>query len=125
MARSGATIEDYFRPQASSTRKRKRADDASDEIRDGFSLEELTAPPDQDSNAWRPRQRYDDVLIGELTPGPRRVTFMARVVNIYDLPTASKSPRAARGCLKILAKDHTGCILVHYICSLLTCVCYN
>ncbi|KAL1998817.1 hypothetical protein VTN02DRAFT_5532 [Thermoascus thermophilus] len=103
MARSGATIDDYFRPEGSG-RKHKRID-LADEIRDGFSV-------DDPSSSWKPRQNYEDVLIGELTPGPRRVTFMARVVNIYDLPVASKSPRAAKGCLQVLAKDHTGCILI-------------
>ena len=33
---------------------------------------------------WQPQHDYEDVSIGELASGPRRVSFTARVVNLYD-----------------------------------------
>ncbi|KAN0077904.1 hypothetical protein V8E54_006208 [Elaphomyces granulatus] len=97
MAGSYATIPDYFSSTSLPSSQKRKLDDR----------ERIASPDD-----WQPRQKYDQVLIGELSAGPRRVTFTVRVVNIYDRPTASKSPRAAKGCLRILAKDHSGCILV-------------
>lgn len=87
---------------------------------------------------------YSPVYLGELKAGPQRINFTARIVNIYDVKNtyaaadstttsgsggrkrggrgAKKSEEAtatmptsnARGCLKILAKDDSGCILVRY-----------
>ena len=102
----GSAIEDYFPPRDRFAPKRRLvdlADEICDELGDDYG------PKVHD---WNPSQTYETLLIGELEPGPKRVTFMARIVNIYDRPTASTSPRAAKGCLKILAKDDTGCILV-------------
>ncbi|KAF2011537.1 hypothetical protein BU24DRAFT_486258 [Aaosphaeria arxii CBS 175.79] len=81
---------------------------------DGFTAEEIAnainqAPP---SAQWTPTEDYIDFDIGQLQPGPRFVTFMGRVVNIYDSVRNSKNQRAAKGCLKILVGDDTGCILV-------------
>ena len=51
---------------------------------------------------------YEDVRIRELTPGPRRVSFKGRVVNMYDQNVESKMPQAAKGCLKLLIRDDDG-----------------
>ena len=107
----GSAIEDYFPPRDRFIPKRRLVD-LADEICDELSPGDLGddyGPKVHDGNS---SQTYETLLIGELEPGPKRVTFMARIVNIYDRPTASSSPRAAKGCLKILAKDDTGCILV-------------
>jgi hypothetical protein len=116
MAGSYATIPDYFSSTSLPSSQKRKLDDReqSEDDRTGLIpptrkpvIKQVASPDD-----WQPRQKYDQVLIGELSAGPRRVTFTVRVVNIYDRPTASKSPRAAKGCLRILAKDHSGCILV-------------
>jgi hypothetical protein len=107
----GSVIEDFFHRPDGSSPKRKRVDSV-DEICGRLAPGELQGNPTTKTDDWKPGQTYETLLIGELEPGPKRVTFMARIVNIYDQPTAGRSPRAAKGCLKILAKDDTGCILV-------------
>ena len=62
--------------------------------------------------AWTPQQDYDGVCLTELSPGPRRVCFTARIVNIYNQQVQSKMPQAARGFLRLLLKDGSGVILV-------------
>jgi hypothetical protein len=61
---------------------------------------------------WQPQHDYEDVSIGELASGPRRVSFTARIVNLYDQSVHSKLPKLAKGCLKILVKDGSALILV-------------
>ena len=60
---------------------------------------------------WAPHNEYDDVSIGVLAPGPRRLSLTARVVNVYDQSMNCKTPRAAKGCLKVLIKDGSGSLL--------------
>ena len=119
MASSNGTIPDYFSSTnpSPSGQKRKLAEQSENDDRTGLILPACKSTIQQDamSDGWQPRQKYDKVLVGELAAGPRRVTFTVRVVNIYDRPTAAKSPRAAKGCLRILAKDDSGCILVKKI----------
>ncbi|KAM5506899.1 hypothetical protein McanMca71_001804 [Microsporum canis] len=92
---------------------------------------------DQDDGSKKPSKPYDTVSsLGDLTPGPKRIGFDARIVNIYDQSniyfddstentgrsTKKKKPskesggmgagQQARGCLKIILKDDMGCILV-------------
>lgn len=55
---------------------------------------------------------YEEASLRTLAPGPRRVKISARVVNIHDQPVTGKSPKAARGCLKILVKDNNAALLV-------------
>jgi hypothetical protein len=55
---------------------------------------------------------YEEVSIKDLVPGPKRVSFTGRVVNIYDQNVESKMPKAAKGCLKLLVKDASAMILV-------------
>ena len=55
---------------------------------------------------------YKEVSISELVPGPRRVSFIGRVFNMYDQGVRSKMPRAAQGCLKLLIKDEHTMVLV-------------
>ncbi|ERF76910.1 hypothetical protein EPUS_02621 [Endocarpon pusillum Z07020] len=60
---------------------------------------------------WQPRHDYEEVSIGELAPGPRRVSFIARVVNLYDDQNVhSKKSDSAKGCLKVLMKDDSALI---------------
>jgi hypothetical protein len=55
---------------------------------------------------------YQEVGINELAPGPRRVSFTGRVVNMYDQNIESKMPKAAKGCLKLLVKGALSTIMV-------------
>lgn len=64
------------------------------------------------SRHWQPQHDYEQVSIGELAPGSRRVSFTARVVNLYDHHACSKLERSAKGCLKVLVKDDSALILV-------------
>ena len=59
-----------------------------------------------------PHQEYEEAQLCTLAPGPRRIKISARVVNIHDQPVTSKSPKAAKGCLKILVKDNNAALLV-------------
>lgn len=61
---------------------------------------------------WKPEVHYTEVDIGSLLPGPSCITFMGRIVNFYDQTTTSKMPKAAKGCLKMIAKDDTGALTV-------------
>ena len=62
---------------------------------------------------WRLQHDYEEASIGELAPGPRRVSFTARVVNLYDDQNVhSKKPDSAKGCLKVLMKDDSALIQV-------------
>lgn len=61
---------------------------------------------------WIPETDYPDVDIAALETGPRCVSVMGRIVNIYDLTMTSKMPQAARGFVKMIVKDDTGAMTV-------------
>ena len=80
---------------------------------DGFDQVEVDAILDPSSSqSWIPTCDYEELDITSLHSGPKCVTFMGRVVNYFDQPNASRSPRAAKGCLKVMVKDDTGAITV-------------
>ena len=81
---------------------------------DGFDQADVDAILDPSpSQPWIPTCNYEEVDITSLYSGPKCVTFMGRVVNYFDQPNASKSPRAAKGSLKVMVKDDTGAITVN------------
>jgi len=55
---------------------------------------------------------YEEVSIGQLAPGLRRVSFTGRVVNMGDHSVESKMPQAAKGCLRLLVKGDRAVVLV-------------
>ena len=55
---------------------------------------------------------YEEVSIGRLAPGLRRVSFTGRVVNMCDHSVESKMRQAAKGCLKLLVKGDRAVVLV-------------
>ncbi|KAF2705896.1 hypothetical protein K504DRAFT_413870, partial [Pleomassaria siparia CBS 279.74] len=57
-------------------------------------------------------QDYEEIDIGALEPGPRFLTFMGRIVNLYDMPKPSKRELAAKGLLKLTVADDTGALTV-------------
>lgn len=116
-------IEDFFQPTlspVSSPTKTKTQNVTSDRvlgtvnepIGDGFTFSERSKELILSQDDWQPQQPYDHVTIGQLSPGPRRVNFTARVINLYDRPVQSKLPKAAKGCLKVLVRDDEATLLV-------------
>lgn len=89
-------------------------------IENGF-VESLTRITGKLSlSPWRPQHDYEKVSIGNLAPGPRRVSFTARVVNLYhEHKVHSRMPDSAKGCLKILVKDDSALVLVRPVMSFL------
>lgn len=99
-----SSIQAFFNPTPSSSSPNKQ--DSSPAIGDGFTSDELKEalkpPPAQ---PWQPQVDYLECEIRDLYPGPRAVTFMGRVANIFDLANAPKTPRSAKGCVKLCVKD--------------------
>ncbi|KAF2736092.1 hypothetical protein EJ04DRAFT_598839 [Polyplosphaeria fusca] len=79
---------------------------------DGFTAEELETSVQPLSAQWTPPQKYEEIEIGLLEPGPKHLTFKGRVVNFYNQLKPSKKPQAAQGLLKIMVGDHTGAITI-------------
>lgn len=114
------TIKDFFESDESSQRRNTLLTFGTP-IGDGFTPEEMEASVSLTPEQWQPSQDYDDVSIGDLSPGPRRVTFVARIVNFYNQPIVSKKPQAAKGCLNMLVKDDTAAITVCFVVALISC----
>ncbi|KAL8794224.1 MAG: hypothetical protein Q9195_003178 [Heterodermia aff. obscurata] len=82
-------------------------------VGDGFTAAEVEATLHPSSlPKWQPRGTYDEADIVSLTPGPRCLTLMGRIVNFYRWKGPSKKPPAAKGFLKLKVKDDTGVIEV-------------
>ncbi|ORY19497.1 hypothetical protein BCR34DRAFT_620953 [Clohesyomyces aquaticus] len=79
---------------------------------DGFSPEEIEAVLHPPLIQWTPTQDYDETNIGALERGPKPVTFMGRIANMYNMAQSSKRLSAVKGCLKILVADETGAMTV-------------
>jgi hypothetical protein len=86
-------------------------------IEDGIKGRDLGQNYSSHSDQWLPAQAYDDMAIADLVPGPCKVKFTARVVNIYDHGVANMMPESAQGCLKILVKDGTEVMTVLLTCE--------
>lgn len=82
-------------------------------VGDGFTPEELqNALRPKSNEPWHPSLDYEDCSIRDLSPGPRAVSFMGRIANIFDVANTPKTPRSAKGCVKLCIKDDTGAITV-------------
>lgn len=80
-------------------------------IGDGFTQDELQAAlQPAPSGPWQPPSEYTEVDIADLQAGPRAVTIMGRVCNLYNVANTPKTPRSAKGCVKLCVKDDTGAI---------------
>ncbi|EME50016.1 hypothetical protein DOTSEDRAFT_164931 [Dothistroma septosporum NZE10] len=111
MGRSGkgdASIQQFFLPTPS-TSPIKRAEPA---VGDGFTAEEIRDALAPKHIEWQPDREYEDREINDLEPGPKAVTFMGRVANIFDVANTQKTPRSAKGCIKICVKDGVAAITV-------------
>ena len=83
---------------------------------DGFTSSEIESifQSTQSGSQWLPEQEYADFDIGRLQPGPRYVTFVGRVANMYHTIKPSKRQNAAQGWLKLMLGDDTGAITVQF-----------
>ena len=118
--RSDASIQAFFSPSGTSspTKALPSPLPSSDApAGDGFTDEEVQeALKPKPAQPWHPTRDYVDTYIGNLQPGPRAVSFMGRIANIFDVANTPKTPRSAKGCFKLCVKDDTGAITVR-MCS--------
>lgn len=113
MAKSPPTIKSFFEPVPSPSQSAQKGHlptlQTTTAPIEGGLVEAARLSPGH----WRPQHDYEEVSIGELAPGPRRISFTARVVNLYDDQNVhSKKPDSAKGCLKVLMKDDSALIQV-------------
>ncbi|KAA8564859.1 hypothetical protein EYC84_010630 [Monilinia fructicola] len=79
---------------------------------DGFTEEELNEAMDPLAKKWNPEREYEGVEVGELSVGPKAVTFVGRVVNFATvLGRSAKQPRA-RGWHYVGVRGEGGVVLV-------------
>jgi hypothetical protein len=82
-------------------------------VGDGFTAEEVQeALKPKPAEPWHPQTEYAELDIRDLEPGPKAVTFMGRVANIFDVANTTKTPRSAKGCVKLCVKDDRAAITV-------------
>lgn len=115
--RTNASIQAYLTPITSPVKpSSKPASDAP--LGDGFTAEEVQeALRPRSLEAWHPAEEYADCEIRDLYAGPRAVSFMGRVANIFDSANTPKTPRSAKGCIKLCVKDGGSAITVCYACG--------
>ena len=113
MPAQNSSIQSLVQPEVpSSSHKSHRSASSKTDTKDGFTSSEVEATSHPSLHKWQPRTTYNDIEIGSLVPGPGCVALMGRVANLYDQTINSKSPQAAKGCLKIIVKDDTGAFAV-------------
>ncbi|UPX14921.1 uncharacterized protein EKO05_0005392 [Ascochyta rabiei] len=77
---------------------------------DGFTADEVQGA--SATASWTPNLEYEDADLGSLSPGPRNLALMGRVVNFYDVAKPSKRHTSAQGYIKIMLADDTGVLTV-------------
>jgi hypothetical protein len=106
-----SSIQAFFHPTPAASSPAKQPSSSS--IGDGFTPEELEeALKPTPAEPWQPKVGYLECEIRDLYPGPRAVTFMGRVANIFDIANAPKTPRSAKGCVKLCVKDEHDAVTV-------------
>ena len=115
------SIQAFFSPAPSSSPAKSitPSNPSSDAtIGDGFTAEEVQgALRPKPAEAWHPSTEYTELEIRHLEPGPKAVTFMGRVANIFDVANTPKTPRSAKGCIKLCVKDDKAAITVSEVYS--------
>ncbi|KAK5124695.1 hypothetical protein LTR85_001408 [Meristemomyces frigidus] len=110
-----ASIQAFFppTPNASPIKAASSPPCSDAPIGDGFTADEVQeALHPKPVEAWHPPGDYVECEVRDLYPGPRAVTFMGRIANIFDVASTPKTPRAAKGCVKLCVKDDTGAVTV-------------
>ncbi|KAM3418267.1 hypothetical protein BST61_g4268 [Cercospora zeina] len=106
---NNASIQAYLTPVTSPV----KSPAVETPVGDGFTAEELQeALKPKLQETWHPDCEYADMEISDLIAGPKAVTFMGRVANIFDVANSSRTPRSAKGCVKLCVKDGSGAITV-------------
>lgn len=107
-SRTNASIQAYLTPITSPVKH-----GFTTPIGDGFTTEEVQQAMQPTASAsWHPAEDYADCEISDLYAGPRAVSFMGRVANIFDCANTPKTPRSAKGCIKLCIKDGGSAITV-------------
>lgn len=118
-SRGDASIQAFFTPNPtpSPTKSNTSSLPCSDVlVVDGFTAEEVReALKPKPAEPWHPTTEYAECDIRDLYPGPRAITFMGRIANLFDVANNPKTPRSAKGCVKLCVKDVKGAITVGYI----------
>lgn len=113
MLAQNSSIQSFFQPEVlSPSHKSHNRPSSKVDTNDGFTSSEVEAELHPLLHQWQPRTTYNEVDIGSLVPGPGCVALMGRVANFYDQVMNSKSPQAAKGCLKVIVKDDSGAFVV-------------
>lgn len=110
------SIQQFFLPTPTTSPCKKQ----EPAVGDGFTAEEIQEALAPKPREWHPEQEYEDCEISALEPGPKAVTFMGRVGNIFDVGNTQKTPRSAKGCIKICLKDGMAAITVRLCRRILT-----
>ncbi|KAF2173008.1 hypothetical protein M409DRAFT_62645 [Zasmidium cellare ATCC 36951] len=113
--RGDASIQQFFLPTPHSSPAKKQAVSLTSDplVGDGFTSQEVQeALKPKPIDSWHPDHEYVDCGISALQPGPQAVTFMGRIANIYDVVNTPKTPRSAKGCVKLCVKDCDAAITV-------------
>lgn len=126
MAKSPQSIKSFFEPTPLPSQSSRRSDvpivtTTPASIGDSSTESQVRNAAKLNPRGWQPRHDYEEVSIGQLAPGPRRVSFTTGVVNLYDQSVNSKMQKSARGCLKVLVKDDSALILVCRSLPFLVC----
>ena len=116
--RGDASIQAFFppTPNSSPTKSNPPSLPSPDPpCGDGFTADEIQeAVKPKPAEDWVPPTEYEECEIRDLYPGPRAVSFMGRVANLFDVANTPKTPRSAKGCIKLCIKDNRGAITVRY-----------
>ena len=114
MAPQIPSIQSFFQPEVPSARKTQKpaAPPQLSDTGDGFTSSEIEAALHPTLHKWQPRTTYNETNISDLGAGPGCVTLMGRIVNLHNIATPSKMPKAAQGCFKLIVKDDTGAFAV-------------
>ena len=113
-SRGDTSIQAFFSPTPNSPVKSSTTAPSSDPVvGDGFTAEEIQeALKPRPAEPWHPQTEYAELDVRDLEPGPKAVTFMGRVANIFDFANTPKTPRSAKGCVKLCVKDDRAAITV-------------
>lgn len=125
MAHKTPSIQSFFQAQSIPSESQLSS---SPKPGDGYTAQELheaLRPTVQET--WSPPAKYADRDIADLLPGPECISFMGRVVNVFEKRTppadsassgsvanrsAARMPRGAKGFIKIIVRDDSGAVTV-------------
>ncbi|KAF9882057.1 hypothetical protein CkaCkLH20_00093 [Colletotrichum karsti] len=113
---AGYSIQAFYKKEvlptpaaaACSPTKRHAAQD------DGFTQAEVDAGNNPLDRQWNPSEKYHDILIDNIQPGPALVCFTGRIVNYAPAFLDSKNVYS-RPAHQLVVKDDTGAITVKLV----------